>query len=282
MPSPTRFLPVAIALLLATGCQTRERTSETSVDSTAIDTTTSLPADTLGGDYAGTWTGTIPAGSGTGRVFTLQLAKNGPAQLRFDHRSAELPVSEAGAWRPLPEGGIELTITTRGGEAITAEVLRFARVANRLHPAAPDPARWGDAPLALTREIVSQDVDAAGSKDIAAVLGRRWMWVRTTTTTEVVASPDPARYTMELDTDGRVAVLADCNRGMGGYTMDGNAITLGPIALTRRGCGPNSLGTRFAGQLDQGRHWALHGDTLTLDLVAGSGTMQFVAAPGSP
>lgn len=275
-----RLARAALVLALLAGCQTRERTETAAPAEPPADTITTAIAgpDTSGHAYAGTWTATLPTGTGAGRLFALELAKNGPARLRFDHRSAELPVLESGTWQPLPDGRLRVTLDRRGGDPIGPDTILFRPDAGRLLAMRTDVQRWGPADLVFLREEVAQDTTSAGSKDVAALLGRKWMWVRTASTTGTVVAPDPADYTFVLDTDGRVSVQADCNRGVSGYTLDGSAIEFRPVALTRRGCPPGSQGERFASQLSQGRHWALHGDTLALDLVAHSGTMHFIAA----
>jgi heat shock protein HslJ len=110
------------------------------------------------------------------------------------------------------------------------------------------------------------------------VVGRRWAWQQTQMSDGAVLAPDaPGGYTLELLPDGQVAVQADCNRGAGGYTLEGNRITIGPLAVTRAACPPGSLGDPFLAQLGMATSYFLDGPYLFLELPFDSGTMRFVA-----
>jgi heat shock protein HslJ len=93
----------------------------------------------------------------------------------------------------------------------------------------------------------------------------------------LIAPETPGRYTLELLSDGQAAVQADCNRGMGRYTLEGSQISIGPLAVTRAACPPGSLGDTFLAQLGAAVIYLTEGPYLYLDLPADSGTMRFVA-----
>jgi para-nitrobenzyl esterase len=103
-----------------------------------------------------------------------------------------------------------------------------------------------------------------------------WHWVGTLSPVEWIAPANPADYTLEFGPGGSVAAKIDCNRGNGGYRIDGKTIRFGPLATTKMMCPPGSLDVKFAQQIDAARHWFMHGDTLMMDLMADSGTMRFV------
>ncbi len=63
---------------------------------------------------------------------------------------------------------------------------------------------------------------------------------------------DPATIRME---GGTAAVFAGCNTGSATYTIDGASITWGPLALTRKACGPDAT------QLEATVTAVLHGTT---------------------
>jgi heat shock protein HslJ len=121
----------------------------------------------------------------------------------------------------------------------------------------------------------------AGAAQPPPGLGGRWTWQGTQMNDGATFAPDdPSRYTLELLPDGRVAVQVDCNRGTGSYTLDGNRLTIGPLAMTRAACPAGSLGDTFARQLGAVASYALRGPDLYLELAVDSGAMRFVAAGG--
>lgn len=69
----------------------------------------------------------------------------------------------------------------------------------------------------------------------------------------VVASvPSGVRATIRLDGD-RLGVDTGCNTGGATATVDGDTLTVGPLALTKRGCEPNATEVeRFMTQILQG------------------------------
>jgi para-nitrobenzyl esterase len=57
---------------------------------------------------------------------------------------------------------------------------------------------------------------------------------------------DPAKYTLDLNTDGSLVARIDCNRGRGIWRSAGAShLELGPMALTRAQCPPGSLHDRI-------------------------------------
>ncbi|HYR00005.1 MAG TPA: META domain-containing protein, partial [Casimicrobiaceae bacterium] len=68
----------------------------------------------------------------------------------------------------------------------------------------------------------------------ALLTGTVWRWTGTVMNDDTRVTPDaPERYTIAFQPGGKVAVRADCNRGSGSYTLDGSALSFGPIAMTR-------------------------------------------------
>jgi heat shock protein HslJ len=91
---------------------------------------------------------------------------------------------------------------------------------------------------------------------------------------------DPTAYTIAFGDDGRVAVRADCNRGIGAYTVDETQITIGPLALTRAACPPASLSDRFVQALESATAFSFVEGQLQLVLRDGAGTLVFAATSG--
>jgi heat shock protein HslJ len=105
--------------------------------------------------------------------------------------------------------------------------------------------------------------------------GTAWKWLQTELPAGAGAQvSDPVRYTLEFLSDSTVSVLADCNRGSGAYSRNGDRLTLGPLAATRMVCPEGSLGVEFLGQLSTVTAAAAADGSLRLALADGR-TMVF-------
>ncbi|MEZ5997966.1 MAG: YbaY family lipoprotein [Hyphomonas sp.] len=69
-----------------------------------------------------------------------------------------------------------------------------------------------------------------------ALTGAEWI-VEDVNRTGII---DASHISMAFGTDGRVTGLASCNNYTGSYTQDGSALTVGPLAMTRKMC-PEAL-----------------------------------------
>ncbi len=93
----------------------------------------------------------------------------------------------------------------------------------------------------------------------------------------LVADP-PENYTVEFMADGSLAVQADCNRGQGSFTTtEDSRIEISPIATTMAACPEGSIDNEFVQALGNSAIYFFQGGNLFIDLVFGSGTMQFSA-----
>lgn len=64
------------------------------------------------------------------------------------------------------------------------------------------------------------------------------------------AVPDPDRYTIRLEADGRLGVRADCNTCAASYVLSGRSLSIpAAMACTRAFCGTSSLDTAFLSAL---------------------------------
>ena len=123
-----------------------------------------------------------------------------------------------------------------------------------------------------------QGVDAAvavTSGGNEGVVGARWMWVGTLTPVERIEVTEPENYTLRLLPDGRAEVQFDCNRGGGNYTIEGNALSLGPLASTRKACPDGSQDALYQRHLENVSSWFLMDGDLFLEMPMDSGTMRF-------
>jgi heat shock protein HslJ len=58
--------------------------------------------------------------------------------------------------------------------------------------------------------------------------------------------PDPSRFTVTFEEDGRIGLRADCNVCGGDYTLDDDTLVVEPLACTLALCAPSG-GEAFAG-----------------------------------
>ena len=78
--------------------------------------------------------------------------------------------------------------------------------------------------------------------------------------------------------DDRAAIRADCNRGSGAVTLEGERVSFGPMAMTRAFCPPPSRGDEYARQLQSAERASVTGDVLRLHL-KDAATMFFATDP---
>ena len=97
---------------------------------------------------------------------------------------------------------------------------------------------------------------------------------------EQITVAEPARYTIRFEPDGRIALQADCNRGAAPYTITGERrFTIGPMALTRAMCPPESLSDRFVREVSRATSLFQRDGGLFLELPMDSGTLRFRRQP---
>jgi heat shock protein HslJ len=110
---------------------------------------------------------------------------------------------------------------------------------------------------------------------------RTWQLVRIQMMDDAVFVPEhPSKYTLDLGSDGRASVRADCNRGSGSYKLDGRSLTFGPLATTRAMCPPDSLSDRYLAQLAHVASWLERDGRLHLATRADGAILEFQPAPG--
>jgi len=91
---------------------------------------------------------------------------------------------------------------------------------------------------------------------------------------------DPAKYTLELKTDGAVSIRADCNSGFGSYTLDGSRLIIDIAGTTLAACPPGSLHDTYLRSLGQVYGFVLEDTFLYLSMRMDSGIMKL--AKGQP
>jgi heat shock protein HslJ len=126
---------------------------------------------------------------------------------------------------------------------------------------------------------VSQE-EAASSTTVPLITGQLWKWIEVVETQPAAQTivPDPDKYTLILNPDGRFDLLADCNSGSGSYVMEGDSLDLTVETMTMAFCGPESLSDSFVTLLGEVKTYALDGDQLKLITAEGGEEMLFSTA----
>jgi heat shock protein HslJ len=107
--------------------------------------------------------------------------------------------------------------------------------------------------------------------------GTSWRLVRFQGSDDKTLTPDdPAKYTIEFNTDGSLTARIDCNRGRGTWQSSGSSqLQLGPLALTRAMCPPGSLHDRIVKDWSFVRSYVIKDGHLFLSLMADGGIYEF-------
>jgi hypothetical protein len=104
-----------------------------------------------------------------------------------------------------------------------------------------------------------------------------------------VRPPDPVRYTLAFQADGRVEIRMDCHRGSTTWRVQPAAqgrphrasgqLQLGPLANMRAMCSPESLALRLASSWPYVRSYLIEAGQLNLSPMANGGVLTWVPAP---
>ena len=136
-----------------------------------------------------------------------------------------------------------------------------------------------DALQKIGEQLIKLSEETTGSD----VIGKLWKWERFDDAAgdANIVVDDPDRYILELRPDGTYRMKADCNLSGGGYTLEGNSITLLPGPTTLAECEPGSLYDEYLARLGQVVTFALDGDRLVLNLSADAGNVVFIGDKAS-
>ncbi|NPE31440.1 META domain-containing protein [Methanococcoides sp. SA1] len=110
------------------------------------------------------------------------------------------------------------------------------------------------------------------------IIDIEWQWSGLTEILPASQSvvPDPENYTLTLNSDGTYSIKADCNLGSGGYTLEGNELTLAPGPITLAYCGPDSLDSQYLSLLSNVTTVSMENGQLVLGVGENGDRMLFV------
>ena len=136
---------------------------------------------------------------------------------------------------------------------------------------------WPIAWLAFAIPSFAQTPPNPGDMPLA---GTSWQLVRFQGGDGAIVSPDDgAKYTLTFGADGAVAARIDCNRGRGTWKSSSpSQLALGPLALTRAMCPPQSMHDRIVKHWPYVRSYVIKGGHLFLSLMADGGIYEFQPA----
>jgi heat shock protein HslJ len=121
-----------------------------------------------------------------------------------------------------------------------------------------------------TAGIGSAGDGGAGSQSTPSLRGEWQLVSLQRAGQEAVDAPAGHRFSADFQADGRVGLVADCNRCSAGYTAGAESLEVGLMACTRAYCSTAPLDTDFAGLVSAARRWSLAGEQLQLSSEAGT------------
>jgi heat shock protein HslJ len=137
----------------------------------------------------------------------------------------------------------------------------------------------------------ASDAKTSGSPPVKGLVDTRWRLVEFQSMDDAAGATrpsDPSLYTMELRSDGTVAMRLNCNRATGGWSAvpagDGTSgrFEFGPLAATRALCPPPSMDESIVAQSAFVRSYLLKDGRLYLSLMADGGIYAWEPAAGQP
>ncbi|WP_322994156.1 META domain-containing protein [Castellaniella sp.] len=95
---------------------------------------------------------------------------------------------------------------------------------------------------------------------------------------------DRVRTEMTLESDGRISGSGGCNRIMGQGKLDGETLTIGPLAGTRMACPPAVMEQedRFLKTLEEVKGWRVETEQQKLHLLDGAGETLLIFSATTP
>ncbi len=140
---------------------------------------------------------------------------------------------------------------------------------------------WGVGALVGCQKVTTETAPEVTNTAAAnSLMGTDWRLVEFQSMDDSIGTErpdDPSFYTMQLNSDGTVAMRLNCNRARGTWAAepsgDGSSghLEFGPLAMTRALCPPPSMDESIAAQTSFIRSYLLKNGRLYLSLMADGG-----------
>ena len=227
----------------------------------------------------------------------LTLNPDGSATMSTDYLNGQPVIVETGTWQVNDDGTVTTSFTQVGENVLaTPDVITFAQQDNALVAVEFDPEAYGSEGLTLVKSgeaVAGAPAPAEGTVPAegatpaapaepvapAEITGVTWQLQEISRGSGSVSPvADPTKYTLTLNADGTVAIVADCNTGAGTYEVDGSAISFQQLATTRMACPQPSMGSQFTKVLEFADSYAVENGNFVLSYSNGSGTLTFAPA----
>jgi len=131
-------------------------------------------------------------------------------------------------------------------------------------PAGNTPSEAAEDTIVEPAENTTQGLEPVSVENITGI---EWQWTSFQPfdmPENQLIIPDPENYTLAFFPDGTYHIKADCNNGIGNYSLEGNNLTLGPAAITLMACGPESMDGEYLPLLSRVETAALEDGQLVL------------------
>jgi heat shock protein HslJ len=133
--------------------------------------------------------------------------------------------------------------------------------------------------LTVVLALALASCGGSGGSSSSAITGINWQWTAMQETApasqSVVPPAEVSKYTIVFNTDGTVAIVADCRNVGGTYTTSGSdmKITLGPSTMIV--CGEGSMDVIYLSSLEKVSSYAVENGQLQLKFASDGGKMDF-------
>ena len=235
-------------------------------------------SDAVAATAMAVYRGDVPATDGPGRRIEMRLKADGTMSLTTDYRNNRAPITEDGRWNPISVEEIDVTIERKDGVAVAPDTLHFIKQGDILQTRPESAAQFGSQGLQLRQVKVAAPSAPAPVRGAASTTTGSWRWEGMVSSADKISIDQPDRYTLELQGGGKALVRADCNRGQATYKLDGRAVAIKILGMTKVACPQGSMSERYTKSLEAAVGQRIRGDNLFLDLPGEGGTMKFVRA----
>ncbi|GAB4445852.1 MAG: hypothetical protein Kow0031_28430 [Anaerolineae bacterium] len=117
--------------------------------------------------------------------------------------------------------------------------------------------------------------EAVAASQLETLLASTWQWVSFTDPVQQFDVEQPENYTLDFQEDGTLAIQADCNQVMAGYSAsEEGALSIQPGPATLALCPEESRGEQFVQNLGFATNYFFQDGNLFIDTMADGGTLE--------